>query len=304
MGIDKVDNNNSRLVLGTAQLGMRYGIANKSGQPDFVMASNIIRTAWESGICEFDTAQDYGESEQVLGQALYEMGISQDAKIISKLNPNLNHLDKEVLSRALEKSLNRFRISCLYGLMLHREEFISFLDVGLKKNLIDFVQNGTVKHIGVSVYSPEKALQALQSEVIDIVQIPTNVLDRRFCDSRVFELAEQKDKMIYIRSIFLQGLLLMKLEEIPANMDFVKPVIKTFEQIANEFGMTRQMMALGYVKLRFRNARVIFGAETPEQVKNNISSWTMKLPESFLKRVDEIFVNVDERIMNPTLWPI
>lgn len=68
---------NNRLVLGTAQLGMSYGIANKTGLPDLATATAIVQTAWESGICEFDTAQAYGKSEQVLSQALSELGVLQ-----------------------------------------------------------------------------------------------------------------------------------------------------------------------------------------------------------------------------------
>ena len=40
----------NRLVLGTAQLGMPYGIANRSGQPDASQARAIVEAAWEAGI--------------------------------------------------------------------------------------------------------------------------------------------------------------------------------------------------------------------------------------------------------------
>jgi len=48
---------NSRLVLGTVQIGLDYGIANETGKPDLYHAENIISTAWENRIQEFDTAQ-------------------------------------------------------------------------------------------------------------------------------------------------------------------------------------------------------------------------------------------------------
>ena len=55
----------NRLVLGTAQIGMQYGIANTTGQPDLVKAKAIIRDAWNGGIREFDSAQGYGEIEKI-----------------------------------------------------------------------------------------------------------------------------------------------------------------------------------------------------------------------------------------------
>jgi len=301
--INNATENNSRLVLGTAQLGMPYGIANRTGQPDLSTGIAIVRAAWEGGIYEFDTAQSYGESEQILGRVLSEMGIAQKARIISKLHPTLQHSDKQALKQPLAQSLHRLKVSSLYGLMLHREELIDPLEDDLKHVLMSLVKKGRVKHVGVSVYSPEKALHALQLDLIDMVQLPTNVLDRRFQNAKIFELAEQKGKKIYIRSVFLQGLLLMNPEELPASMEFARPVLKTFEQLTQEFGMTRQQIALRYVKMRFPNAHVIFGAETPEQVKSNIASWAIDPPESLLTRVEQIFGNVDERVINPSLWP-
>jgi len=66
----------SHLVLNTAQLGLIYGIANQTGQPDRVITTAIIREACDQGIREFDTAQGYGTIEEVLGKALYELGVS------------------------------------------------------------------------------------------------------------------------------------------------------------------------------------------------------------------------------------
>lgn len=73
----------SRLVLGTAQLGMAYGIANRSGEPDAKRARRIVMTAWDKRIREFDTAQAYGSSEQVLGDSIRAMDIGRAVKIIS-----------------------------------------------------------------------------------------------------------------------------------------------------------------------------------------------------------------------------
>jgi len=293
----------SPLVLGTAQLGLPYGVANKTGQPDQAMATSIIREAWENGIKEFDTAQGYGISERVLGEALAELGLSQKAKIITKFNPNLNYLEAPVLLRALNQSLQRLGTQSLYGVMLHREEMLSLWYRGLSENLSNFVLSGRVKKIGVSVYSPDKAIQALNTDGIDVVQVPANILDRRFEDAGVFQLADEKKKQIYIRSVFLQGLLLMDLEEIPDKMAFAKPVIEKIKSISKYFGITPQEMALCYIKNKFPNAKVIFGADIPSHVKDNCVCWEKPLPTNFIPLVRDSFSQIDERILNPVLWP-
>jgi aryl-alcohol dehydrogenase-like predicted oxidoreductase len=290
------------LVLGTAQLGLPYGVANRTGKPDRAMAISIIREAWENGIKEFDTAQGYGDSERVLGEALAELGLSQKVKIITKFNPDLDHLNAPAMSRSLDQSLQRLGIQSLYGIMLHREELLSLWHNGLSEIIHDLVLSGGVKQTGVSVYSPDKAIQALNTEGIDMVQLPMNILDRRFENAGVFQLADKKKKQIYIRSVFLQGLLLMDPEEIPANMAFARPVLKKLESLSRDLGLTRQEMALGYLKLGMPNAHVIFGAETQHQVKENVITWQKKIPESLVNQVRVLFPNVSEHILNPVLW--
>ena len=81
--MESKESQTSRLVLGTAQLGMPYGIANKTGQPNMAAAESIVAGVWEGGVREFDTAQAYGESEIVLGKALKSLGIARQAKVIS-----------------------------------------------------------------------------------------------------------------------------------------------------------------------------------------------------------------------------
>lgn len=290
------------LVLGTAQLGLNYGIANKTRQPSQNTANDIIREAWENGIREFDTAQGYGKSEQVLGKALSQLGLNNEALVISKFHPSLDHLNAGVLSKALDNSLKQLGIPSLYSIMLHREELLSLWDNGLSKTLHGFVVSGKVKQIGISVYSPEKAIQALNTRGIDMVQLPTNILDRRFERSGIFELADKKKKKIYIRSIFLQGLLLMDIERIPMNMAFIKPVLEQFKLLSSDSGLTRKEIALGYLKSEMPDASVVFGAETKDQVKENILIWSKQVPKSLGDKVREVFSNVREEILNPTLW--
>ena len=293
------------LVLGTAQLGFNYGIANagKTERPTQSTANAIVQEAWENGIQEFDTAQGYGKSEQALGEALSKLGVSAEALVISKFDPALDHLDRNVLSNAVGESLSRLGVPSLYGMMLHKEEMLSAWDNGLSKIFHTFVVSGKIKHIGISVYSPEKAILALNTDGIDMVQLPTNILDRRFETAGVFQLAEEKKKKIYIRSVFLQGLILMDIGEIPEKMSFVKPVIEKLESISNELKLSRKKLALDYIKSEMPNAKVVFGADTPLHVKENVACWEGELLPSSVDRVKKIFDCVDEKILNPTLWP-
>ena len=57
----------SRLVLGTVQFGMNYGVANTHGKPSYETVKDILRKALDNGITTLDTAAGYGDSEEVIG---------------------------------------------------------------------------------------------------------------------------------------------------------------------------------------------------------------------------------------------
>jgi len=300
--MNNLSSNPSRLVLGTAQLGMNYGVANITGKPDFVEAKNVVRSAWANGIHEFDTAQGYGDSEKILGRIFEILGINSDVKIISKIDTALNHLDGDVLHSSIMRSLNNLKCTSLYGLMLHRESLLEIWDKGLGKLLAKFVYQGIVNRIGVSVYTTNKAVQALKTKGISMVQIPANILDRRFENAGVFELADELGKTVYVRSIFLQGLLVMDSDKLPISMKFAEPVLRKLCQVSREAGLTRHELSLGYVKSAYPSAKIIFGSETAMQVETNMKVWRMEFSEALLHVIRDRFSQVDEKILNPSLW--
>ena len=72
----------SEIVLGTAQLGMDYGIANAAGQPSEDTSREIIQIAWKNGIRCYDTAQAYG-NEAGVGRALRASGLARDEVFVT-----------------------------------------------------------------------------------------------------------------------------------------------------------------------------------------------------------------------------
>ncbi|MFD0516840.1 aldo/keto reductase [Paractinoplanes durhamensis] len=76
------DYRQSVLILGTAQLGMAYGIANRTGAPDDDAAAGILAAARDLGITHLDTARAYGDSENRIGVAA-----PPELAIITKVAP-------------------------------------------------------------------------------------------------------------------------------------------------------------------------------------------------------------------------
>jgi len=294
----------SPLVLGTAQLGMEYGIANNNGKPDLEQAVQIIKTACENGIRFFDTAQAYGDSEEVLGRCFKELGRvykNGESAVISKIRPDISPNDAEKILREVDESLKRLHVNQLWGLLVHRESWLknaknNLRQIGLKLKLEKKIQN-----FGISVYAPEKAVEALKMDEIDIIQLPFNVFDQRVLDYGVFPLARDKNKKVFIRSVYLQGLLLLNPHQLPHNFDFSKLALKKFNDFARIHDISQKLLALSFVSQKAPGEMIVVGAEKPEQVKENIfllkQAGEINLPD-----MSSLSSN-DPKLINPSLWP-
>ena len=289
-----------RLVLGTAQLGMCYGINNKIGKPDFIIARDIIKAAFDNGITRFDTSQAYGDSEEVLGNVFDDLKINTKVKVYSKLDPKLILSDRFAVRASVENSLRKLKINQLEGLSLHHESNLDYWDKGLSQSLQGLVASGEIGLVGVSFYASQRALDVLDIEGIDMIQIPANILDRRFENIGVFSKAKERGKDIFVRSILLQGLLLTGLDCVPDSMRYVLPYLEQLEKIASDLKLSRQQLVLGYAAQKWPKAFVLFGAESSGQVVNNLK---VLLNKPAVNVDDNPFKDVPENLLNPVLWP-
>ncbi|NDV22165.1 aldo/keto reductase [Desulfovibrio sp. JC022] len=292
----------SRLVLGTAQLGMSYGIANKTGQPSRELAENIVAISWESGGREFDTAQIYGNSETLLGEILKQLDQSGEAKIISKPDPKINLLQPGNMEKSVRSSLTNLNLDKFYGYMIHKEEFLPEWNKGVGVETEEIRTKGLVDKIGISVYSPANARLAIETDGVDLIQVPSSILDHRFEKEGIFDLACKKGKVIYVRSVFLQGLIFMNAEELPEHLKFAAPYIQKVSQIAQEAEISVQELALSYAAKAYPKAKILVGAELPEQMEENIKSFTQDCPGSLMHKIRSTFDSVPEKLVNPVLW--
>lgn len=257
------------LILGTAQLGQTYGIANRTGQPDATAAHAIVATAWAQGIRAFDTAPSYGNAEPVLGAALRAIGASDDARVVTKLDA-VEIGDTDAAVHVVARSRNTLNVPRLAGLLVRR----TLLDTwaGVQPALQRLLVDGVVERVGVSVYTPEEALRALSLDDVSFVQVPTSIIDRRFLTAGVFDHAKTLGKRIAIRSVFLQGLLTMSPEAAPS-VPGAREALEGLRRVSEELHMRPVALALAYVRERCPDADVLVGAERPEQVAELAALW-------------------------------
>jgi len=289
--------------LGTVQLGLPYGVANQTGKPDHAEAARILTAAWDGGIRTFDTAQGYGESEAIIGRFLATRNDRSKAQVVTKLDPRADYGDAGAVRDSVATSASALNVDRLYGLLLHHEKQLEGWEFGVGRALRSCVTDGVVEHLGVSVYTCHGALRALQADGIEIVQVPSNVLDRRFEEAGVFDVAQDLGKTIFVRSVYLQGLLLLEPKDLPRSMGFAEETVELLACLAKQAEVSPAELALWYARKAYPDARILFGAETCEQVLSNLDAEQVSLPDEFIDRVRGLFANVDEKVLNPSLWP-
>lgn len=291
---------NVRFVLGTAQLGMRYGIANRTGPPSLPLAKSLIRRAWENGVEEFDTAQAYGESEEILGRCFASLGLCKSVRVVTKLNPYAEeHSGREVMD-SVRCSAARLGVSRLYGCLLHRASCLHEWDAKFSKVFEILKKEGSLQYTGVSIYDRSELDQALAVDGIDLIQFPFNVFDQRALKEGWFDRIQQRGKHAYVRSIFLQGLLLLTSRELSNDMSVAGPYLDRYAAFCSQKGMSQRDMAWAFAFQCSGTSRVVVGVETEEQLEEDLRLLRKKI--ELPSDATDVFC-VPEQIINPALWP-
>lgn len=283
----------NKLVLGTAQLGLDYGINNKSGKPSKQKALKTLEFAYKNRIKVFDTGHDYGTAEEILGEFCQRHNLYKKIKIITKVRGNI--------SEQLNQSLARLKMEYVEGCLLHEPK-----DLRNEKNIESLKKIkslGLAKNIGVSVYEPKDAVCAVKSKGIDYIQVPYNIFDQRLNKTEFFELAKKNRKKVFARSAFLQGLLLMPQEKIPEHLKEVKAHLIKLDKIIAKYGFFRKQVALLFALENKNIDYVVLGVDSVEQLKENIDFACQNINfQDCFKELKENFSNVERSIISPNLW--
>lgn len=295
--------NLSPFVLGTAQLGLPYGIANRIGQPSNDKAKEIIDTAWKLAIRSFDTAREYGTSEQILGKCLQDQAQSKQALIITKF-PNRFFVDETTLLSEIDNSLKTLKCDRLFAILAHSPAILKEIE-RIDRLFKVIKDSGKVVFTGISVYSPDEAALALEGSHFDLVQMPLNALDLRPVKAQLISKAEKQNKLLLFRSIFLQGLLLINPNNgLPAQLEFARGTLKKWWQICQDLAVPPKTAALQIAKQLAGPFPLLIGAESPAQIEENIVLLNLSLPQldELLSLTAPIFESCTENLINPSLW--
>jgi len=295
----------SQMMLGTVQFGMPYGIANQTGQPDYQDVVSIIDAAVSGGVNCFDTAAAYGQSEEILGQALRELGVVDKVTVITKVRALTTEelasprLAESAIHASIELSLQRLQLDCLPIVLFHRESDAEFLGV-----LEELRNQGKLRYFGVSCSNvPGAAAEFVHGGHASALQIPANIVDHRHLRSGVLVDSILQNVAIFIRSVYLQGLLVMSQETIPDKLRGIVSERQRLTSIAEASGLSLPELALRYLLSLPGITSVLTGVETREQVKQNLEMFSRgKLSEDIMAAIHHEAIELPELLITPSMW--
>jgi aryl-alcohol dehydrogenase-like predicted oxidoreductase len=295
----------NKLVLGTVQFGLDYGINNPNGKPSREESLAMLDLAYEKGIRIFDTASAYGDAEEILGDFMQSRNLTDKIQVITKLKPNIISESGEdsydIILDNLKTSLKRLNRKYVDGYLFHSPAYIK--DKILVNCLRRLKDEGLVKNIGVSIYEEEDAIYAAQLDEVDYIQIPYSILDQRLNRTNFFEIAKKNNKTVFARSAFLQGLFFMPEDKIPSYLSGVKKYFKELDKIIGKYGLNRRQAALLFSYQNKYIDYVVFGVDNINQLEEDIEITKENIDyKDCIEELKNSFINIEKSIIFPSLW--
>ena len=136
-----------KITLGTAQIGLDYGINNSQGKKSKVQNLKILKTAYEKGVRNLDTAEIYGNSHNIIGDFH-----NKYSDYLFNVNTKISNLKNLPLKDLVNNYLDTMNIKFLDCLMFHNYNIYKKYSNKIPQ-LIDLKKKGLINNIGVSVYS-------------------------------------------------------------------------------------------------------------------------------------------------------
>ena len=281
---------NEKIILGTAQFGNKYGIANTK----ILKKDNyykILDYALKKNIKILDTARSYG-NEKIIGEYIKANKVENDIKIITKI-PSFKNISKSKINFFLEKSLLNLNIKKFETLFFHDPSDIKFLLKNIKffnKLKKDF----GIKNLGFSIYEKKEFDLIKKIKTINSIQAPVNFVNQDF--------AELKNKKInlHARSIFLQGLLINKKINYLNLSKKMRVAHRKYFSFLKKHKINGLKFCMQYINSVKKCDYYIFGVNSVKQLSDIIDYKNSK--NINLKHLKEARNFFNPKIADPRLW--
>lgn len=291
----------SGIQLSEISLGLwhNFGAVN-----NFANSKEMLHTAFDKGITQFDLANNYGppygSAEETFGKVMKrsfapyrsELFIATKAGHEMWPGPYGDWGSRKYLINSLEQSLKRMNLDYVDVFYTHRYDPNTPLEETLQA-LVDMVRQGKTLYVGISKYPPEAARFAYaylreRDTPCLLYQGRYNILNREVEQEHILDEAEEAGAGFVAFSPLAQGLLsdrylsgeVAQGSRMAQGM-FLRPAVLTNEmlgtlnrlnEIAMERGQTLAEMALAWLLKDERVTSVIVGTSSVNQLEMNLNA--------------------------------
>ena len=299
--------NASVLSMGTVALGMKYGIDtnNEYDSPSVKNSMQLLEYARDVGVNFYDTAPSYGDSEKLLGRVFCG---DTDCYIASKISSSVTRtsdrsvsVSQDAIVQSIRTSITLLKREYLDVLQLHNATIDNFRDDVLLDTLQICKSQGLVKYIGATIYNKDEAIAAIESKIVDILQVPFSILDQRLL-SYVLPLAKSAGIGIVARSVLLKGVLSAKSCYLPPHLYELREASARIKRHYDVSWEELTKLAIRFCLTVREIDTVLLGVTTPSELNVAIDAVNLgTLSEADMRDASD-FQIVDNELLNPSYW--
>ena len=255
----------NKIILGSANFDQVYGI-----KKNFIKRKEIkklLNIALKNKIKTIDTSPLYNKSEKIIG-----LINSNRFGIISKIPQKPENIKKKNINKWIIKkvmnSLKNLKIEKFECLLLHdAKSLLSEYGNEIYKSMNNIKKNGLTKKIGISIYDFNILSKILKKFKIDLIQAPFNIFDQRLVKTGWLEKIKKRKIEIHVRSIFLQGILLLQYNQLPKKLKKFKKDWTKWENWLKKNKLKPLQACLSFVLKQNKLDGIVIGYNNNYQLK-------------------------------------
>jgi aryl-alcohol dehydrogenase-like predicted oxidoreductase len=279
------------LALGTVQFGVAYGVAGRREPIPRREASHIFARAWELGIRVIDTAPAYGDIEENIDQLARGYDFRMCSKVSALPDSSADHEVAAFVAASIRRSRTRLG-ERLNTILFHRPaDLLGEHGETAWTTALDATANSNIR-LGASCYSPGEVAAVRARFPIAVAQVPGNALDQRLTQATGLDGVE-----LHLRSVFLQGLLLMNTSDASMRVPRAAAALLGWEEWRRERGLSRLQAALGIARRLKGVQYCVVGIDGCSQLEEIADAW-----HSAEDLVAPKLATVDPDVIDPRRW--
>ena len=279
----------SKVILGVTQFGLDYGLLNQYNSNKKKKLKQILKFSKKKQIDSLYTSKYYGNANKFLATEnlnyfkIYLKFKSQDllkkffSKELEKIKRKLKKKDLVLILDGFENLKNRERLK-IYNILL------------------DLKKNKKINRFGYSIYSFKNLKKICHKFKPNILQCPYNVIDRRLEEKKLLQFLKINKIEVHVRSIFLQGLLILHYSKHPRKFLNWKKIFKKFDDQIQHYKISNLDWCLNFIEKNKYINKILLGVDNIDQLREICSfknNGKIKFPKMYVK---------DEKLINPSKW--